>query len=456
MDHESIDRLSRIVAKRLTRRTLASFAGPGLAAMAAAPMDVLANKKKKKKTCKGGLTRCTVRKGKRKKATCVNVQTDNAHCGGCGRTCPGGQTCQNGACVDRGCTPDPESVTCDQKCGQVVNNCGTQVNCGNCGCTAWTNQATFGTDGPGSTQFRNPTGVAVSADGKTAWVADSINHRISVWTRSSASSADWTNQTTFGGYGLGANKFIEPHDVAVSGDGRMVCVVDFLNRVSVWTRSNVSSTDWTNQTNFGTQGAGPDQFNDPFGVAVSADGLTVLVADTYNDRISVWSRPDTGSIVWANQATFGTSGAGPDQLQRPMGVAISADGLTAWVGDKGNDRVSVWTRQDTGSTNWTNHTTFGTKGIGPSRFQRPMGVTVSADGLKIWVADYWNNRISVWTRPNAASVAWKNQTTFGKNGAGSNQFKEPMGVAVPADGLTALVADLSNDRISAWSLTCPS
>lgn len=64
----------------------------------------------------------------------MNVQTDTAHCGGCGQACPGGQTCRDGACGDGSCTPDPKSVTCNQKCGWVVNNCQQTVNCGVCGC----------------------------------------------------------------------------------------------------------------------------------------------------------------------------------------------------------------------------------------------------------------------------------------------------------------------------------
>lgn len=133
MDHEGIDRLSRIVAKRLNRRTLTVFTGLSLAALAAGPAGLEAKKKKKKK-CKGGLTRCTVKKGKKKKATCVNVQSNNAHCGGCGHACPTGQTCKSGACTDGSCTPDPKGVTCESKCGSVVNNCGQTVHCGACGC----------------------------------------------------------------------------------------------------------------------------------------------------------------------------------------------------------------------------------------------------------------------------------------------------------------------------------
>ncbi len=132
MDQQTFDRLSRNLATGLRRRSLAGWAGLTVAAIAAAPINLEA--KKKKKTCKGGLTRCSVKKGKKKKTLCVNVQSDSSHCGGCGRACPSGNTCKNGACVDGACTPDPKSVTCASTCGSVLNNCQQTVNCGVCGC----------------------------------------------------------------------------------------------------------------------------------------------------------------------------------------------------------------------------------------------------------------------------------------------------------------------------------
>jgi sugar lactone lactonase YvrE len=235
------------------------------------------------------------------------------------------------------------------------------------------------------------------------------------------------------------------------------------SRISVWTRPDTTTgaTAWTNQTTFGvgTAGSDPIGFAGPNGVFVSADGLTVWVADTNNNRISVWTRPNTttGATDWSNQTTFGSQGSGPSELDSPNGVFVSADGLKAWVADTYNNRISVWTRPDTttGATNWTNLTTFGTLGSGPGEFNLPTRVFVSADELTAWVADYGNNRISIWTRPDTTTGAtnWTNQTTFGTSGSGPSEFTGPSGVFASVDGLTAWIADNGNNRISIWTLS---
>jgi DNA-binding beta-propeller fold protein YncE len=78
-------------------------------------------------------------------------------------------------------------------------------------------------------------------------------------------------------------------------------------------------------------------------VAPSVDGLTAAVADMDNDRISVWTRTTATGTDWTNQATFGSSGSGTSQFDTPHGLALSVDGLTVAVADLINDRISVWT-----------------------------------------------------------------------------------------------------------------
>ena len=50
---------------------------------------------------------------------------------------------------------------------------------------------------------------------------------------------------------------------------------------------------------------------------------------------------------------------------------------------------------------------------------------------------------------------WANLTTFGGQGSGPNQFNGPNSVAVSSDGQTVWVADFTNSRISVWTLVCP-
>jgi DNA-binding beta-propeller fold protein YncE len=58
-------------------------------------------------------------------------------------------------------------------------------------------------------------------------------------------------------------------------------VADYGNRIQKFTSDGVYLTQW------GTQGTGDGQFNNPAGVAVDASG-NVYVADTDNNRIQVF------------------------------------------------------------------------------------------------------------------------------------------------------------------------
>ena len=101
---------------------------------------------------------------------------------------------------------------------------------------------------------------------------------------------------------------------------------------------------WTNQTTFGSEGSGPRQFQSPSGLAITPGGLAAWVADANNNRITVWTRPGATSTDWANQTTFGTMGSGPSQFDYPAGPAVAPDGLTVWAADADNNCISVWSQ----------------------------------------------------------------------------------------------------------------
>ena len=47
--------------------------------------------------------------------------------------------------------------------------------------------------------------------------------------------------------------------------------------------------------------------------------------------------------AWSFTAQFGSAGTSDGNLNWPAGVTVSADGRTAWVADRVNKRISIWT-----------------------------------------------------------------------------------------------------------------
>lgn len=363
-------------------------------------------------------------------------------------------TAGNPECCTAGVTECFPSGGC--RCRDNQDCAANDVCCdGRCEAPIWANEAVFGS-GPGDApdQFNRIIGVAVSADERTAWMVDQPNHRVSVWARNA--SGQWENETRFGALGSGLGQFDLPFGVAVSDDGLTAFVGDQGSqqtlegsRVSVWRKQLNGS--WTNPFSLGSgTGDGADQFENPTGVAVSGNGRTLWVADTGNKRVSVWE--ESGGF-WTPSATFGSSGTGPGQFSDPVGVAVSGTGQTAWVIDRINTRVSVWTRQANG--NWTFDTDFGGFGDHEDEWRGPLGVAATADGQTAFVADLGHNRISIWTRQ--ANGDWAHAENFGGGpGSDRSQFDGPFGLALSADGRTVWVSDQNNHRVSIWSLSgCP-
>lgn len=100
MDPTRIDALTRFVAKRTDRRTLAAgvlaglFSGllPGFGGLEA---GAARKNRRSAQRCKKPKRRC----GKK----CVNVKNHRKHCGKCNRTCGPDQKCRRGRCTPRRC-----------------------------------------------------------------------------------------------------------------------------------------------------------------------------------------------------------------------------------------------------------------------------------------------------------------------------------------------------------------
>lgn len=183
---------------------------------------------------------------------------------------------------------------------------------------------------------------------------------------------------------------------------------------------------------WGGKGAGPGQFHDPIGIAVSGD--EVFVADSRNGRIQVF---DTDGHFLRQ---FGAPGNGPGQLGRPMNLTVHGDEL--YVPEYLNDRIQIF------ALDGTARRMIGGLGDGPGRFHAPGGVAVAGNG-DLFVADFYNHRIQQLKADGAFVRQWE---TTGKTGRWAGQFTYPTDVALAGDG-TLLVADGYGNRIQMFDAT---
>ncbi|MFT4038868.1 MAG: hypothetical protein QM692_11860 [Thermomicrobiales bacterium] len=442
MDQPAFDHLTRAVAALRTRRATATALATGLAALpllggsALLPQDTAAKRKRHQQGAHAE------KKKKKKKATyCLNGATTQVTLTKKSKKRLKKQGATPGACAPTGCaTACPSSQRC---CGAA------------CVTGAWANQTLFGLGGFGSDQLNKPRGIALSADTLTAAIADTMNVRVSIWTRPSASSTAWAPFTTIGSPGSGPGGLAFPTGVAISPDAHTIWIADATNnRIAVWSDT---SGIWMPLTTFGglASGSASNRFNLPFDVAITADGLSAAIADFGNNRVSIWTRPANDPVTWTNQQVFGGAGSQPDKVQSPGGVAISADGRTVLVADTNNHRISVWTRPSS-STAFAAQTTFGSgSGSAPAQFASPSRVALASDMLTAYVADTGNDRVAIWSRPTASSSDWAPVTTIGSAGSAPEQLNDLRGVAISPSGQTLWIADVENSRISVWAMACP-
>ena len=265
------------------------------------------------------------------------------------------------------------------------------------------------------------------------------------------------------------------------------------NRVEVFSFS--SSTGFTYLSEFGTRGAGNDQFNQTYGVAVDAANNWVYVVDgagrvekfsldaSQNPPvISYLSQFGKGDLVQPRQVTvapngdvfvtnresalkksphnmcyvysssgallfsFGAGGKGSGQFSTdPRGISLSDDGTLAFATDTGGNRIEAFTLTQSGghysSAAWSYTIPSGT---GNAAFVGPRGLTTTADN-HLLLTDEWgyNYHEFSFTPGTTTYAATYNSTPTTPPVPGVNA---PRGVSVAANG-QVYVVDYWNQRI---------
>ncbi|HRU07565.1 MAG TPA: protein kinase, partial [Candidatus Brocadiia bacterium] len=217
----------------------------------------------------------------------------------------------------------------------------------------------WGREGSGRGEFREPCGVAVTRNGRVL-VADRWNRRVQVFD----GDGKWLASLQAGG-----EEGFTPAAVAVDGqDGAWVAD-------ETGARALALSGQGAAMTVVGAAGVGPGLLRRASGVGVGPSGV-VAVCDGLGDCVQVYRQDGT----WLRTV----DSAGPDgvRLREPRGVVVDGGGRV-YVADAGNGRVA-WDSQPHGNR------LERVADLGANA--RPAGLCRDGEG-RLYVTDIQNHRI---------------------------------------------------------------
>jgi len=189
---------------------------------------------------------------------------------------------------------------------------------------------------------------------------------------------------------------------------------------------------------YGEYGFGEGKFYNPTGLAVDVEDRFLYVSD-HNNIIQKFSIKQLDSHTCPRSplefiGCYGGKGSKKGMLLFPCGLACSNKGLGLFVCDYGNHRIQVFTTK-------TDFYSFGQRGSGPGEFIEPHSIVLNHDEDKVFVCDHSNNRIQVF-RPNGKLLKIITDTL----NSPKPQLKFPRGIYYTHD-CRLLVSSTHNNNI---------
>jgi len=217
--------------------------------------------------------------------------------------------------------------------------------------------------------------------------------------------------------------------------------------------------------------AGPAPFLGSEAIAITPDGRNVYVAASRSNAIAVFKRNvSTGRLTQGRGAAGcialrGASGCAPALgLIGPNSVTVSADGRNVYSTSLASDAVDIFRRNPaTGALSQAPEggciANVPTSGCETGRaLDGPDVVTVSPDGLNVYVGSFKGSSIAVFTRdPSTGSLAQPPGTTgciVGVSTSGCTSalaLASPEGMAISADGNDVYVAAALSGALDTFS-----
>jgi hypothetical protein len=337
--------------------------------------------------------------------------------------------------------------------------------------TFTTTSANRGQATPSGDSLNSP--YASAFDGNNFVVSDLTNNRVLIWNGTPTSNGQAADVTvgapsfTTTGDGVFTSSTRQSPNKSSRCGSRMYVADKRRNRVLVWNnyadQSNLAPDIVLGQTSFtsATQNAGGVSASSLYGPqGVFCDGTRLLVADSYNNRVLMWTTLPTSSGQAADivigQANMTSSGSAATSTGLSAPTGVWSTGSVLYIADTSNNRVLKYNTIPAsngaaaslavGQTNLTNSSS----GCTAAGLSQPSNVMVT--GTKLIISDQGNARVNIWNSipgssglPADVIVGQPNATTCVVGSASSSTMNNPEGIA--SDGTKLYVADRNNFRI---------
>lgn len=236
------------------------------------------------------------------------------------------------------------------------------------------------------------------------------------------------------------------YDIAVSSDGRNVYVACAGGSVVAFGRDPITgrlSYIETEQDGVG----GVDGLSGAWGIALDPDDENVYVVGSYDSAIAVFDRnPTTGALEYREVHKQGDSIAGGgtiDGLSWASAVTVSADGLYVYVASRASDAVATFDRNSiTGELDYKGaifDTDSGVDGLDGAT-----SIALGPGGDHVYVASEDDSAVTVLEREPSGLLSFVEAI---KDGVGAGGLGGAGGVAVSSDGKHVYVTGYDDDAV---------
>jgi sugar lactone lactonase YvrE len=308
-------------------------------------------------------------------------------------------------------------------------------------------------------EFDSPQSIAVNDAGEI-FVSDTFNRRIQKF------DSAGNHLLTFGIFGEGFGEIFAPHGLAFDSNGYLL-VADGNNKIIKFSQNGAFISEWGKDY----ASPQPEDLHNPSDVAVDSMG-NIYVADNYNYRIQIYNSSESlintinmidGEIqvspegvavdgsgklyVTGNDKvyiyntidqafdlvdTWGGSGTELGCLGEPTGIFVDPNSGDIFISEWSNNRVTVFTNLGAVKT------AFGTPDLVDGYFYFPQDITIFSN--RVYISDSLNDRIQVFNLDGTFVNKW------GESGSSNGQFNNPLGLDTDSEG-NVYIADSNNIRI---------